>query len=254
MPEQVIEVNPEQLLQFGLQARLAFLKQRLVDQVGYQVQAGPFRGMGLPHGSTWGANGDFIPKLIGCYEQELHGALRTAISRKPKKVFNIGCAEGYYAIGLALRLPGAKVWAVDKDQKALDICLTSATGNDVFERMATTDFDGCLWNETVRSDDHCLAVIDVEGDEMIVLDELRASAMKNTDIIVECHDFIKPGITEKLVDRFSKSHTIEIINEQDRHPLQMPHIANWGQFDRVLATSEFRPAPMNWIAAWPKTI
>jgi DDE superfamily endonuclease len=37
----------------------------------------------------------------------------------PTRALNIGCAEGYYAIGFALRLPQAKVFAAETDPKSL---------------------------------------------------------------------------------------------------------------------------------------
>jgi precorrin-6B methylase 2 len=252
MDEQEIRLNADQVLQVGIQARLQLLQRVLIDQVGDQVQAGPFLGMALPRESSWGANGDFLPKLLGCYEQELQGVIERAIRRKPSKVFNIGCAEGYYAIGMARCLPDARVWAVDKEPRALEICRRMADLNGVSSRMEFLGWDDCLFNETAHSNDHCLAIVDVEGDELTVLDEIRAAAMKNTDVIVECHDFQNPDITRELLNRFSDSHFIEQIEETARMPLLMPLIRDWGQIDRALASCEFRPTRMNWIAAWSK--
>jgi hypothetical protein len=49
------------------------------------------------------------PKFLGTYERELHRVIERAIWRRPKYVLNIGCAEGFYAVGLAIRLNDAQV-------------------------------------------------------------------------------------------------------------------------------------------------
>jgi hypothetical protein len=56
--------------------------------------------------------------FLGTLEKELHWAIEKAISRSPTTVLNIGCAEGYYAVGFALRLPHAKVVAAEADPKS----------------------------------------------------------------------------------------------------------------------------------------
>jgi hypothetical protein len=59
------------------------------------------------------AEGCAVPKLLGCYEQELHPALNRAIDTDYGVILNIGCAEGYYPVGLARVLPTAHVIAFD---------------------------------------------------------------------------------------------------------------------------------------------
>jgi hypothetical protein len=44
------------------------------------------------------------PKFLGTYERELYSVIERAIELAPRYVLNIGCAEGFYAVGLALRL------------------------------------------------------------------------------------------------------------------------------------------------------
>jgi hypothetical protein len=46
-----------------------------------------------------------IPKLLGCYEAELHGVIACALNTTYDTIIDIGCAEGYYAVGLALHFP-----------------------------------------------------------------------------------------------------------------------------------------------------
>src|SRR4051812_47368421 len=60
------------------------------------VASGPFRGMRY----TACAAG-VAPKVLGTYERELHDWIVGLSSRGYECVVNVGCAEGYYAVGLA---------------------------------------------------------------------------------------------------------------------------------------------------------
>jgi len=74
------------------------------------VQSGPFAGMRLIEGASWG-DGDIAPKLLGVYEQELHGVFAKAAQRRYGAIVDVGSAEGFYAVGLARMFPGIKVYA-----------------------------------------------------------------------------------------------------------------------------------------------
>jgi hypothetical protein len=45
----------------------------------------------------------------------LHDIVETAITRRYDRVINVGCAEGYYAVGFATRMPETDVIAFDID-------------------------------------------------------------------------------------------------------------------------------------------
>ena len=72
------------------------------------VAAGPFAGMryaGLPSGSTAG------PKLLGSYESEIAAWIEGLCGARLDTIVDVGCAEGYYAVGMAMRCPAARVLA-----------------------------------------------------------------------------------------------------------------------------------------------
>ena len=78
------------------------------------VRGGPFDGMQFTTDCRWPG---FPTYLTGNYEAELHEALEEFIATRPDVVVDVGCAEGYYAVGLALRLPEAHVYAYDIDER-----------------------------------------------------------------------------------------------------------------------------------------
>src|SRR5271170_2035809 len=81
-------------------ARQAALAAYLFDYYKGVVAAGLFQGLRLLPDVSWGV-GDNAAKLVGLYEAELHPALHDLALTPPPVVINVGCAEGYYAVGLA---------------------------------------------------------------------------------------------------------------------------------------------------------
>src|SRR5438445_9468790 len=97
--------------------RLAWEKDRQVGERVFaltrgRVIAGPFQG--LTYVST--ARGSSIgPKLLGTYEIELREVVEEIIRRGYKTIINIGAGEGYYGVGLAKRMPDARVICFDAE-------------------------------------------------------------------------------------------------------------------------------------------
>src|SRR5258708_39673128 len=77
-----------------------------------KVLSGPFLGMPYLNEIIWGP---ITPKWIGSYEAELHSVVEQLIAGEYREIVNVGCAEGYYAVGLASRIPKVKVLAFDLD-------------------------------------------------------------------------------------------------------------------------------------------
>lgn len=96
----------------ALQGRRDAIVDRLFKAFSGKVQNGPFRGMHLTERSSWGS-GLVASELLGCYEAQLHPYLEHAIQRGYRTVIDVGCCDGYYAVGLSSRLPSARVFAFD---------------------------------------------------------------------------------------------------------------------------------------------
>ena len=97
------------------------------------VLAGPFVGMKYTSHQAFGST--LLPKLLGSYESELHGVLEEMLINNYASVVDIGCAEGYYAVGLGLRLPEAEVYAFDTAIEARQSCCALAKLNRLDNRV-----------------------------------------------------------------------------------------------------------------------
>lgn len=235
-----------------IQVRVQELANAVATETKYTVQHGPFKGMVLPEQASWGS-GDVLPKLLGTYEQELQPVIEKAISRAPEVVFNVGCAEGYYAVGLARRLPKAPVYAFDTDINARKVCHEAIIANHV-NRAAIKDAFSRAYVEPRKYLLPSLMVIDVEGAELEILESETVTALNKADLIIECHDFKDPEITKTLQERFAATHDIEIVYQGPRNPWGVPMLEKLGDFDKLLCVCEFRPSNMHWLVAWSREL
>ena len=178
------------------------------------VRSGPFQGMRYLDEIVWGS---VIPRWLGCYEWELHGAVRRILDRGYKTIIDLGCAEGYYAVGLALKIPSAKVFAFDTDFISRRQLSRLARLNHVEKRVQPGSYCSHADLEAIASPGS-LVVCDIEGFEQQLLDPANAASLLRSDILVEVHDAgTGPArIEETLYRRFRGSHAIERIVAEQR--------------------------------------
>lgn len=206
-----MQVTNEQIEEHWIAIRemMAGINRPIFQRLGHHVLTGPFKGMLITDVPNWD-DGNCSLKLLGCYERELWESVEKVIARKPSVVINVGCAEGYYAIGLKLRMPDVPVIAFDINDVTLQQCADLAERNGV---KLDTRF-GCKKPEELNLGfARALYVLDCEEEELGLLDPFRCSDLSSADIIVECHNHNYP-ISKELTYRFSSSHDVEVITPQ----------------------------------------
>ncbi len=219
---------------------------------GSRVHTGPFAGMRYIHPALGVQSSAYCPKLLGTYEQELHQlveGLRTGPSYS--HVINIGAGEGYYAIGLARCLPQSRMTAYEADAESRVILRRMAELNGVAARMTVRE--SCspsrLQGEMGGSG-KTLIVCDVEGAEQELLDPIAIPALAHADILVELHDFLIPGISDVIRQRFTGTHQVTEIPALPRQLADWPPSLSLPKAYRRTALSEYRPGGMRWF--WMK--
>src|SRR2546426_4500879 len=91
------------------------VKQGLFGDEEPYVLGGPFAGMRHFHVRTWCMLG---AQWVGCYEAALHPLLEAHALCRYTTLINLGCSDGYYAVGAALKCPRLRVFAFDIDPDA----------------------------------------------------------------------------------------------------------------------------------------
>ena len=232
--------------------RSALIQRTLISKEGTRVLGGPFKGLEFVEESSEGCH---IAKLLGCYEQPLHPFIEVALKSQYYAVLNIGCAEGYYAVGFAIGMDSAKVYAFDTDEKSRTTCTELAERNSVSDRVSVSGhFEPSFFERYLEQ--KTLILCDIEGGESHLLDPSVAPALKSCDIVVESHEHMKPGITNLLCSRFAESHKITIV--QDSGARQLSEAPAWflelSHLDQLLAFWEWRSGPTPWVVMNSKLI
>jgi hypothetical protein len=225
--------------------RSVLIQNTVIKHQGTIIHQGPFAGLNFLDQS---AEGCHIAKLLGCYEQPLQPFIYEAIKRNYHTLLNIGCAEGFYAVGMARNMPDTRIMAYDINPKAQETCKLLAKKNSVDHLVSVNalfepkDFEQYGQNKT-------LILCDIEGNEAELLDPEIAPALKTMDLIVESHEVLIPGITKRLIQRFQQSHQITLV--QDNGQRQLDPIPEWfyqlNHLDQLLAVWEWRTGPTPWL-------
>jgi len=216
------------------------------------VVTGPFKGMKILTEVAW-SDGNLGTKVLGCYEEELHGLLEEEIALlkgldHPPIILDIGCSEGYYAVGMALRLPDAVVMGIDLSENALRITQMAADANDVVIGTSVSLFNEDF-NTGYRPD---FVICDCEGGEMDYIDPEKFPGLKTATILVECHDTQNCPVTKTMADRFETTHQIYVVHEGSRDPNRFEMLTSLPSLMRWLAVSEGRPCMMHWLLMRPR--
>lgn len=225
----------------------ARVKSEFSDQT---VRHGPFKG--LRYGNMSSRGSTLLPKLLGSYENEIHSHLETLLKRPYKTVLDIGCAEGYYAVGLARLLPDAKIFAYDVEESSRNSCRELAALNGVLERLKIGAF--CS-SENLKTFDYVgrtLIISDCEGYETQLFIEDVIPFLSQVDLIIECHDHILgEPVTRTLIEAFSKTHQATVIHTTADHrkalDLDLPELTGKPYQMRLYMVEEMREAPQDFL-------
>jgi hypothetical protein len=217
----------------------------LIREKGAVVQNGPFEGM-IYHERIAGV----VPthKLLGVYEKELWPVINTICRTDYSCIVDIGAADGYYVVGLARRISGAKVIAYEAQVQLHRLIRELAASNcvsDQIEINGTCDAESL--SAALDGKGRCLIVCDIEGAEEVVLDPMRVPVLGTSDILVEIHDHLCPEVSCKLIDRFQVTHDIAEIESVARTREDYP-FSHSGDVDLLVqAMNECRDPANKWF-------
>ena len=230
------------------QRELTDIFDRLVAENGGSVLSGPFRGMAYASAGIPGAMAyryTSVPKLLGCYEMELHGVVKQTLTAGYDTILDVGCAEGYYVAGLARLLPRAHVFAFDINPAARGLCQKMAEVNGVETRV--TVLGECTPAEIGRlSSGKTLIVSDCEGHELNLLQPGLAPGLRHCDVLVELHPHVDASIATEIPNRFAATHSMTMLHGQPRDLGSFPALSGFSDRAKRLAVSEFREGVAPW--------
>lgn len=215
---------------------------RFVGEFGLTVRHGPFAGMRFPDAARGHAS-FLAAKLLGAYERELHPLLLEAVAGGPAAVVDIGSAEGYYVVGLAMRSgPGVEVIGFETDPGGRKVCREMAALNGVAARVRLLS----------RCDPQALSAVlperafvlcDCEGYEVDLLDPRRVPNLATSTILAELHPLVVPEVEARMRERFGTTHDIVVVNPGPRPPSDWDELADVDGQTAFRLLSEGAPSP-----------
>ena len=217
------------------------------------VRHGPFAGLKYPELASIGST--LYPKLLGSYESEIQAWIQEICDAGYSEIIDIGCAEGYYAVGLARRIPGALVYAYDTDERARQLCGNCAAANDVANRISvragfTVDE---LMGISIRQ--RGLIICDCEGGETGIFTEQTRHRFASWELLIETHDFIDITISTRIAELFQDTHelrTVASIDDiQKAKRYKYPELVSFDLPIRRAVVAEYRPSIMEWMFLKP---
>lgn len=213
-----------------------------------QVESGPFVGLKLCSSGSWGGHG---ARLVGTYEKELAGVIESIPVLGINHILDVGCADGYYTCGFAFKYSTVRVTAYDLSRRARWCTYSALLSNKLLDRVSIkTFFD--VENYQSRLDQRELLFLDCEGFESKIITYETIYKFINAAILVECHDFLIPNVTELLSSILANSHDLQFIQSRDRNIEDVP--TNLQNRESILSDiQEGRPNTMTWIWAIPKS-
>jgi hypothetical protein len=220
---------------------------------GLIVRNGPFSGMKYAAAST---GSTLLPKLLGSYEMELWPVWKRIQETPYTEIIVIGCAEGYYAVGLALRFRKAQVFAYDTDSKARDMCQVMASLNGVCERVAIYDICTSQRLANFAFTGRGLIVCDCEGFEGELFSPPAVENIKTCDCLIELHDCYDISISSRILSSFSATHDAQLIESVDdikkAKTYSFAELDPYSLAERKEIVAESRPGIMEWAFLTPK--
>lgn len=214
-----------------------------------KVLNGKFKGMLYP--SLEAFKSSLYAKIIGSYESELDDTFENIKNKNYELIMDIGCAEGYYAVGLGLIFPESKIIAYDIIEKARDLCRKMADLNNLGDRIELRDKCTAGDLQNFEFDGKTLIICDCEGFEKQLFTSENIHNLEKTDLLIEVHDFIEINISNYLESLFSKTHKINKIKSID--DLDKAKLYDYEQTNNLdletkrILFQEGRPQLMEWF-------
>jgi hypothetical protein len=229
--------------------RIGPINDEYVRRYGLDVRRGPFAGLHYMAGQEH-VSGHLIAKLVGSYERQLYPWFEEWIAGDFELVLDVGCAEGFYAVGLARAMPSVEVRAYDIYEPARRDCAALAAANDVQDRVQIAG--ECTPATLAAVAQTRVALLsDCEGYERILLDPELAPSLRYWSIIVERHDLLDPSISATIERRFGATHEIEVVDYVPPSGEDLSEL-EWLDDERRRLVLDERPLPMSWALLRPR--
>lgn len=231
------------------------VQRKIIELHRYVVAYGPFEGLNLDRDVWWGRY-DLTTKMLGVYEEHVTAKLCELLKKTNGPFVDIGAADGYFALGVAVGRLAKQVYAYE----------ISAEGRQKLSR--NIHLNGCEDGVTVEAEanyesiarlvdvhENIVGLIDIEGAEYGFLDARMLELMRNSRLIVELHPWlVEDGIEKekRMLNLAEDFFRVSFIERETYNPNGFSELQEFSDHERLLAFSEGRKRNMKWLVLEPK--
>ena len=236
-----------------------FLNKKIIKISNSKVMSGKYKNTHLENISHW-SKFDYAPKLLGLYEEQIQNLIVDIQKKKNlKTLINIGCGDGYHALGLVKNKFFDKSICYEISLEARNILETNIKKNNLYEKFIIrkeANIDEIKKDLQKLKSEETLFLIDIEGTEFTLFKDEDLNFLKKSYLVIEDHNFfIKDNeLKEKFYLSLHKFFNVVFIENGPRNPfiIQNDFLEQLNDDSRFLLLSEGRPQKMRWIFLSPK--
>ena len=233
-----------------------YLEKKIIQITNKSVLKGIYKSTKLTCESHWGGF-DTSSKLLGFYEKQVQKKILELKNKFQLEYFiNFGAGDGYHGLGLLKNNIFKYAYLFEINDKGRNIINENLKINNLNEKikvLGDANFEDLKKNLNSEKLKKSLFLIDIEGEEFKILNEMNLPIFKNSILIVENHDFLSNSQdVEKFFNLMKKYFNLEILENGSRNPNKISEIKHFDDNEKWLLVSENRKQTMNWLIFLPK--
>ena len=183
---------------------LRYVNDRVLAHFNGIIPKGPFKGM---HYIDEAYTSFLCPKITGTYEKEIQPVMELEKGISYDAFIDIGAAEGYYSVGMALFSESKSIISFEASEYANKLQLELAKLNKVEDKIVMLGF--CESSDlTVQTEKYekIFILCDVDGYELALLDNQATPRLNFATMLIECHNHCYAEMEISLKERFKDTH------------------------------------------------
>lgn len=236
-----------------------YLIKKIIKISNSKVMSGKYKSIHLENKSHW-SKFDYATKLLGLYEEQIQNLIVDIQKKNNLKSFiNIGCGDGYHALGLIKNKFFNKSICYEISLEARNILETNIKKNNLYDKFIIrkeANIDEIKKDLQKLKSEETLFLIDIEGTEFTLFKDEDLNFLKKSYLVIEDHNFlIKDNeLKEKFYSSLHKYFNVTFIENGPRNPfvIQNDFLDQLNDDSRFLLLGEGRPQKMRWIFLSPK--
>lgn len=236
-----------------------YLNNQIIELSKSKVMSGHYKDTHFVNESHW-SKFDHASKLLGVYEEQIQELIiKTQKQYNLKNFINIGCGEGYHALGLVKNRYFEHSICYEISSMARNILKKNLLENNIKDRFVIR---GEANRQEIFNDlqkikiEETIFLIDIEGNEFNLFNDNDWEFLKKGYFIIEDHHFmVSDEIAKKnFYSSLNKHFNFTVIQNGSRNPFNINNdfLNELPDDSRFLILSECRSKKMSWIFLSPR--